>query len=93
MESSEIEAAGVQRSCQSYSSCYLQCLGQCLAQCVFISIFLAVLGLHCCAGFSLWGAGASLQLHCSGFSLQRLLLLQTQALECAGFSSCGTWTQ
>ena len=53
MESSEIEAAGVQRSCQSYSSCYLQCLGRCLAQCVFISIFLAVLGLHCCAGFSL----------------------------------------
>ena len=38
------------------------------------SFFLAVLGLHCCMGFSLLVArGTTLELRCVGFSLQRLL--------------------
>ena len=44
----------------------------------FISLYLAVLGLHCCAGFSLvvmsWGYSLWL---CTGFSLQWLLLWST----------------
>ena len=40
-----------------------------------INLYLAVLGLHCCAGFSLAAESrATLQLQCAGFSLQWLLL-------------------
>ena len=42
----------------------------------FVYLLVAVLGLHCCSGFSLVAAsvGCSL-LWCAGFSLRRLLLL------------------
>ena len=61
-----------------------------------------MLGLCFCAGFSLVAATrVILQLQYIGFSLQRLLLLQAQALECVGsvvvaqaleyrLNSCGT---
>ena len=48
--------------------------------------FLAVLGLYCCTSFSLTAAS-------SGFSLQSLLLLQSTALGCVGFSSCSIKAQ
>ena len=49
-------------------------------------LFLAVLGLHCCMGFSL--AGHGLASHCSGF-----FCWAAQALEHEGFSSCSSWAQ
>ena len=61
--------------------------------CLFISLFLAVLGPHCCVGFSLVveqellssrGVRAS---YCSGFSCCRV-----QALEHVGFRSCSSPT-
>ena len=36
---------------------------------------------------------APLQLLCTGFSLQRPLLLWSTSWRCTGFSSCGTWAQ
>ena len=56
-------------------SAYPLCLGRLLNLCDFIYLFLAMLGLRCCAGFSL-STQAS---HCSGFSCYR-----ARALEHAG---------
>ena len=45
-----------------------------------------MLGLHWCAGFSLVvGAEATLELHCTGFSWQRLLLLWSAGSGARGF--------
>ena len=46
---------------------------------VFVIFFLAVLGLHCLVWtfLELWWAGATLQLQCTGFSLWRLLFLES----------------
>ena len=45
---------------------------------LYIHLFLAVLGLHCCTGFSLVAAsGGYSSWRCVGFSLWWLLLLQT----------------
>ena len=58
----------------------------------FIYLFLAVLGLHCCAGFlkSQWAAaalhGSAQASRCGG-----LFCCQAQALGHVGFSHCGSW--
>ena len=55
---------------------------------------LAVLGLCCCIWASAAASeGATLQLQCAGFSLQRLLLLQSTGSRHTGFHSCCTWVQ
>ena len=53
-------------------------------------LFLAVLGLHCCV-WAFLGAerGGHSSLWCTGYSLQRLLLLWSVDSRCAGFSSRG----
>ena len=53
---------------------------------------MAVLGLHCCAGFSLAVAsgGSSLTGWCS-LLLAAIFLLQSMARGCSGLSSCGSW--
>ena len=54
-----------------------------------IYALLAVLGLHCCVGFSLVVASKGYSwCHCGGFSL-RGLLLWTMGPRVLGFSSCG----
>ena len=62
----------------------------------FMYLFLAVLGLHCCVGFSIVTASSGYSLAMiHGFSLQGLLLLQSMASRalCAyGLSSCSSWT-
>ena len=61
---------------------------------LFMYLSLAVLGLHCCKGFSLVTESkgclcCSVQAsHRGDFSCHRAL-----ALWCADFSSCGKWTQ
>ena len=58
---------------------------------IYIYLFFVLLGLHCCASFSLVvAAAAALQLRCTGFSLWRLLLWST-AVGHAGLSRCGFW--
>ena len=55
--------------------------------------FLAVLGLHCRAGFPLVvESGVTLGLWCAGFPLQRPPRCGAQTLGCPGFVGCGTWT-
>ena len=55
---------------------------------------LAMLGLHCCVGFSLGRASRGYSScgmqasHCGGFSCCR-----AQALGHVGFSNCDTWAQ
>ena len=53
-----------------------------------MSLLLAVLGLHCCAGFF---SGCGEQGYCllwrTGFSLWELLLLHSTDSKCTGFSS------
>ena len=58
-----------------------------------IDLFLAILGLHCCASFSLAAVSRELLSSCGylGSSLRWLLLLQSLGPRCNGFSSCGTW--
>ena len=51
-----------------------------------IYLFLAMLGLHCCIGFSLVEVSRGF----SSVAVWRLLLLGAQALGRRGFSSCGT---
>ena len=56
----------------------------------FIYLFLAVLGLPCCAGFSLVVASRAYSL----VAVYRFLTAEatgTWALGCKGFSSCGSW--
>ena len=55
----------------------------------FVYLLVAVLGLHCCSGFSLVAAsvGCSL-LWCAGFSLRRLLLLWSAG---CGLQYWGMW--
>ena len=59
----------------------------------FIYLPMAVLGLRCCVGFSLvvvnWGCSLA-PVVVLGFSLPWLLLLQSTASRCEGFSSCGS---
>ena len=60
---------------------------------ILINLFLALLGLHCCLGFSLGAErrGSSLAAqasHCSGFSYR-----EVWALGHKGFSSCSMWAQ
>ena len=57
---------------------------------IYSFYFLSVLGLHCCAGFSLLGGESRLlsscgvkASHCGGFSC-----CAAWAVECMGFSSC-----
>ena len=55
----------------------------------FLYLFLAVLGLHCCMGFSLVvesGGCSPWTSHCSGFSGCR-----AWTLGYVGFSSCSMW--
>ena len=66
----------------------------------FIYLFLAVLVLHCCAGFSLVAASGVSRgyssLQCVGFSLLWLPLRSNKRsglLWCVGFSNCSTWSQ
>ena len=67
-----------------------------------IYLFLAVLGLHCCVGFSLAPESAGYSPLCMDFPLWWLLLLWSAGSRCVGFSygsqalehglsSCGTW--
>ena len=56
---------------------------------IFIYLFLAVLGFHCCVGFSLVAVSG-------GYSLavvSRLLISCCKAwtLRCVGISNCGVW--
>ena len=52
---------------------------------------MAVLGLHCWAGFPPAAAsGGSSSLQCAGFSVWCLLLLQNMGSGHAGFRSCGS---
>ena len=51
------------------------------------NLFLALLGLHCCTGFSLVVIAG---LQCSDFSLRWLLLLRTMDSRPTGFSSRGS---
>ena len=55
----------------------------CVLTILFIYLFLAVLGLCCCAGFSLVAVSGLLV-------AEWLLLLQSLDSRCAGFSSCGS---
>ena len=56
-------------------------------------LFLAVLGLHCCAGFiPVAGRGSPLQLRCARCSL-RWLLVAEHGSGALGFSSQGTWAR
>ena len=58
---------------------------------LFIYIFLAVLGLHCCTGFSPAVAiGGSLLVVVCGL-LMVVTRCRAQALEHAGLSGCGSW--
>ena len=51
--------------------------------CYFYNLFVAVLGLHCCTGFSLVGGSG-------GYSLVEVhRLLIAEASHCSGFSCCG----
>ena len=51
-----------------------------------------MLGLCCCEGLSLVAAGGgSSSLHCTGFLLQWLLLLESTGSRAPSFSSCSTW--
>ena len=57
-------------------------------------LFLAAHHLCCCA----WlppaaGTGGYSSLWCTGFSLQRLHLLQSTGSRCSGFSRCSLWAQ
>ena len=55
---------------------------------------MAVLGLHCCAlTFSSGGEQELLSLQCVGFSLQRLLSLQSTSSGHTSSSSWGTWAE
>ena len=57
--------------------------------CVKFYSLLAALGLHCCAqAFSSCGGQGLLLLQCSGFSLQRLLLLQSTGSRAGRLSRC-----
>ena len=58
--------------------------------CAVFFFFLAALGLRCCASLVAASGGYS-PLWCAGFSLRRLLLLQSTDSRCVGFSSCGMW--
>ena len=49
-------------------------------------VFVAVHGLSLVVA-----SGGYSSLHCAGFSLQWLLLLQSTGSSCMGFSSCGSW--
>ena len=61
---------------------------------IFFNLFLVMLGLCCCMEFSLLAvSGGFSSLHCSGFSLQWLLLWQRAGSGAWGFSSCGMWAQ
>ena len=52
---------------------------------------MAALGLRCSAWLSLVAAsGGYSSLHCVGFSLRWLLLLQSTGSRSVGFSSCGS---
>ena len=58
----------------------------------FIHLFVAVLVLHCCAGFSLVAASRDYFLVVdAGFSSQRTLLLQSMGSGFTGFSSRSVW--
>ena len=60
---------------------------------LFIYFWLCWVFVAAC-GFSLVVVrGGYSSLLCAGFSLQWLLLWQSTGSRCAGFSSCGTWTQ
>ena len=60
--------------------------------CLFVCLFLAMLGLCCREGLSLVAAGGgSSSLHCTGFLLQWLLLLESTGSRAPSFSSCSTW--
>ena len=55
-------------------------------------IFLPVLGLCCCAGFSLvTGSGGYSVLQCAGFSLWRLLLRQSVGSRARAQLLCDMW--
>lgn len=57
----------------------------------FLSFFLAVMCLCCCAGFSLVTVSRGCSSWCcTGFSLQRCLLLWSTGFRCAGFTR---WAQ
>ena len=55
-------------------------------------LFLAVLSLHCCAGFSLVAMSRSYpSLQCMGFSLRWLPLLQSIGSRVHRIQQCGSW--
>ena len=66
---------------------------------LFFYKFLFYLFIFGCVGSSLCGlslvaaSGGYSSLHCAGFSLRRLLLLQSTSSRRTGFSSCGTQPQ
>ena len=61
---------------------------------LFIYLVLAVLGLHCCTGFSLVVAsGGHSPVAVSGFSSRGFSCCDAQALGHTGFRSCCTWAQ
>ena len=60
---------------------------------LFICWFLAILGLRCCAGFSLvaMSVGCSLMLVCGLVSEHRLWSAWVSVVVVRGLSSCGAW--
>ena len=58
---------------------------------LFVCLFLAVLGLHCCVGFSPVAARGdySLVAVCGVLISVASLVCRAWALGCVGFSSCG----
>ena len=60
---------------------------------LFICLLLALLGLHCCAGFPLVVSGDYSLIAVRGFLIAVIPLVAcvAQALRCAGFSICGAW--
>ena len=55
-------------------------------------LFSAVLGLHCCLGFSLVAVSGGYSVVVAlGFSLRWLLLLRSMTPGRLGFGSCSSW--
>ena len=62
----------------------------------FFNMHIILLIIFCCAGSSLLASCSEqglLYLRYMGFSLQRLLLMQSTGSRCSGFRSCNMWAQ
>ena len=93
--SKNVNSATIKRLCFIYSQAATEIPMEILTLYIhnFIYLPMAVLGLRCCVGFSLvvvnWGCSLA-PVVVLGFSLPWLLLLQSTASRCEGFSSCGS---